>query len=286
MVIGGPGFTAEYLTRQTRTDNVAYRFGTSVGAANVDFLSVHHYNTCSTATLARAAQFMQETRAYADANGLSGKPLHMTEWNIGLGQDCGNAFYANQRTQSYASAMLTLMQHPAWKFQAAQFYAGMPLMSLFDFGTTGKVKVNPSAWAFWAHGFLRNATAITSEVCPSGTGCVAGTGAFDKPLLAVAGSGTAGRTVVITNDGASDVTYTLRLSGVSGTTAAISILTPPREVQELAASGSPVRPSTSDVTAFVASPTTETRSALGVSAGSVVLTLQIRANSVQVVRLP
>lgn len=286
VAIGGPGFTAEYLTRKDRPDNVAYRFGTSVGAANVDFLSVHHYNSCANAALAPAAQFMQDTRAYADANGLSGKALHMTEWNIGLGQDCGNSFYGNQRTQSYASAMLTLMQHPAWQFQSAQFYAGMPLMALFDFGTTGRIKVNPSAWAFWAHGFLRNAVRLTTEICPGGTGCVAGTGAHDKPLLAVAGNAAGARTLVITNDGSSDVTYSLRLSGVSGSTASVSILTPPREVQELTGSASPVRPSASDVAALLASPSTDTRAALVVSGGNVVLTSRIRSNSIQVVRLP
>jgi len=286
VIIGGPGFTAEYLTKQNNPNNVAYRFGSSVGAANVDFLSVHHYNTCSSANLARAALFLQDTRAYADANGLSGKPLHMTEWNIGLGQDCGHAFYANQRTQSYASAMLTLMQHPAWQFQSAQFYAGMPLMALFDFGTAGKVKVNPSAWAFWAHRHLRGATTLTTEVCPSGTGCVTGTASHTTPLLAVAGNAGGSRTLVLTNDGSSDVTYSLRLSGVSGSTASVSIVTPPREVQELAGSASPVRPSAADVTALLASPATETRAALAVTGGSLVLTAQIRANSVQVVRLP
>ena len=286
VLIGGPGFTAEYLTRQNNANNVAYRFGTSVGAANVDFLSVHHYNTCSTATLSRAAQFLQETRAYADATGLSGKALHMTEWNIGLGQDCGNAYYGNQRTQSYASAMLTLMQHPAWRFQSAQFYAGMPLMGLFDFGTTGKVRVNPSAWAFWAHRYLRGATGLTTEVCPNGTGCVAGTASHATPLLAIAGNAAGARTLVLTNDGSADVTYSLRLTGISGSTATVSILTPPREVQELAASGSPVKPSATDVTALLASPATETRAALAVSGGTLVLTAQIRANSVQVVRLP
>ncbi|MBU6367883.1 MAG: Ig-like domain-containing protein, partial [Gemmatimonadetes bacterium] len=272
VVVGGPGFTAEYLTRQGNPNNVAYRFGTSVGTANVDFLSVHHYNTCSTATLARAAQFLRDTRAYADANGLAGKPLHLTEWNIGLGQDCGNAFFGNQRTQSYASAMLTLLQHPAWQFQAAQFYAGMPIMSLFDFGTAGKVRVNPSAWAFWAHRQLRGATSLPAEVCPGGTGCVAGTASHETPLLAVAGNAAGTRTLVLTNDGTADVTYSLRLAGVPGSTASVSLVTPPREVQELSGSASPVTVSASDLAALLASPTTDTRAALAVSGGSVVLT--------------
>jgi len=284
--VGGPGFTAEFLQRQNRPDNVAYRFGTSVGAANVDFLSAHHYNTCSTATLSRAAEFMQGVRTYADGNGLTGKPLHMTEWNIGLGQSCGDALFATQRMQSYASGMLTLMQHPTWKFQAAHFYAGMPLMALFDFGTAGKVRVNPSAWAFWAHNQLRNASALTTEVCPSGTGCVAGYAAHDKPLLALAGNANGTRTLVVTNDGSSDVTYSLRLSGVTGSVASVTIVTPPRDVKELSASGSPVKPTASDVTALLASPTTETRTALGVTGGAVTLTIPIRANSVQVLRLP
>jgi hypothetical protein len=118
---------------------------------------------------------------------------------------------------SYASAILTLMQDPAQKITAAHYYAGMPIMSLFDWTTaSGKVRINPGAWAFWAHSRLKGSTMLTAQICPGGTGCVNGYAAESKPLLVMAGSASGVRNIVITNDGSSAVTYTLRVSGLTG----------------------------------------------------------------------
>src|SRR4029079_13687064 len=91
------------------------------------------YDKCANATLSSSATFLRSLRALVDGQGGAGKPLQITEWNIGLGQQCGNALYAEQRLQSYASGVLTLMQDPAQAIEAAHFYAGVTIMSLFDF---------------------------------------------------------------------------------------------------------------------------------------------------------
>ena len=225
-------------------------------------------------------------RALADAQGAAGKPLHITEWNIGLGETCGEALYATLRMQSYASAMLTFMQNPAQKITAAHYYAGMPIMSLFDWtSVNGKVRVNPGAWAFWAHSRLKGSTMLTAQICPGGTGCVNGYAAESKALQVVAGSASGVRNVVVTNDGTSSVTYTRRVTGLSGSTVTATIYTPPSGTTDVTVSGSPQKADAAAISALLALPTTEVRSALGVSGGQVELTLTIPANSVQVVKV-
>lgn len=187
---------------------------------------------------------------------------------------------------SYASAILTLMQDPAQKITAAHFYAGMPIMSLFDWSSvSGKVRINPGAWAFWAHSRLKGQTMLTAQICPGGTGCVNGYAAESKPLLVMAGSAGGVRNVVITNDGSSSVTYTLRVSGLSGSSVTATVYTPPSGTTDVTVSGSPQRPDAAAITALLALPSTDVRSALAVTSGQIELTLTIPANSVQVVKV-
>jgi len=133
--IGGPGFTRSILTTATVAGNPANGFVGAVGADSLDFYSAHHYGSCSTATLAASASFLRSLRALVDGQGGAGKPIHVTEWNIGLGTQCGSALYAEPRMQSWTSGVLTLMQEPAYRIEAAHFYSGVPIMSLFDFTT-------------------------------------------------------------------------------------------------------------------------------------------------------
>src|SRR5207253_2958669 len=187
ITIGGPGFTSTFLSKVNTAGNVAYGFIGNIGNTNLDFFSVHHYGTCSTATLSAAATYFRAVRSYVDAQGFSGKPLHLTEWNTGLGQACGEAVYAEQRMQSWASGVFSLLQDPSVNFTAAHFYSGVTVMSLFDFSSlAGSVRVNPGAWAFWAHRRLRGATSISAQVCPNGTGCVNGYAAETLSLMATA----------------------------------------------------------------------------------------------------
>jgi hypothetical protein len=284
VVIGGPGFTATFM--ETSSTNLTHGFVSNVGVANLDFFSVHHYGSCATATLATAAQFLRTVRTYADGQGLSGKPLHITEWNMGLGEICGEPLYSDQRMQSYASGMLTLMQDPAQNIKAAHFYSGVTVMSLFDFSSSpGNVRVNPSAWAFWAHTKLKGSTAISAKVCPGGLNCVNGYAAENQPLLALAGSGTGVRTAVVTNDGASSVTYTVKFTGLTGASVNATILTPPAGTRDLPLSGAPLKPLSTGITSLLALPTSETRSALGLSSGQLEMTLTLPSHTLQVIEI-
>ena len=281
--IGGPGFTRSILTTSTVTGNPANGFVRAVGASNLDFFSAHLYNSCSTATLASAGTFLRSLRSLADNQGATGKPLHITEWNIGLGSQCGNDFFAEQRTQSFASGVLTLMQDPALNVDAAHFYSAVPIMSLFDFTTTsGKARINPSAWAFWAHARLRGATRLSTQVCQGST-CASGLASDALPIMAVATRRASGQTVVVTNDGTTAQDFTLRLKGLTGTQATVTTSQPPAGVVELPASGSPAAISTANMQALAATTSTSIPVALSVSSGVTNTNLTIPARSVMVI---
>lgn len=285
VVIGGPGFTRSILTSSGVAGNPANGFVAAVGAGNLDFFSAHHYNSCSTATMASSATFLRNLRALADSQGATGKPLHITEWNIGLGQSCGNDFFAEQRMQSFASGVLTLMQDPAQNIGAAHFYAGVPIMALFDFtSATGKVRINPSAWAFWAHTRLRGATGLSARVCQGST-CAQGYAADTLPLQVLAAKSGIGQTAIITNDGTAAQTFTFTAKGLSDSSVNVTISTPPSGVAELNVSGSPGKADATALQTLLASATQDKRSALAVTAGSVSVSVTIPARSLQVVEI-
>ncbi|MBK6999028.1 MAG: hypothetical protein IPH35_03305 [Rhodoferax sp.] len=284
--VGGPGFTTNLLANASLSGNPANGFLTAVNASGPDFFSAHYYGSCSKSTLSDAATYLRNVRALVNSQGGSALPLQITEWNIGLGQSCGNAFYGEQRTRSYGSGVLTLMQDSAQNIEAAHFYAGVPIMALFDLvSMSGKALINPSSWAFWAHTKLRGATALSAKVCTSSGSCVAGYAAESAPLLALAGQSGSKQTVVITNDSASTANYTLRLKGLTSSSVRAVVLSPPDGVQQLALAGTPGAPDPSAVQALLGSVSQQTYESLAVSGGQAELTLSLPAYGVQVVEV-
>lgn len=283
--IGGPGFTHSILTTSGVSGNPANGFVAAVGAGNLDFYSAHHYNSCATATVASAGGFLRSLRSLVDNQGGSGKPVHITEWNIGLGQQCGNSLFGEQRTQSFASGVLTVMQDPALNIEAAHFYAAVPLMALFDFtGTSGKVKINPAAWAYWAHTPLRDAERVSAQVCQGST-CAAGYAAESLPLQALAARSGTGYAVVVTNDNSSAQTYTLTVGGLTDSVVDITVYSPPSGAQELSVAGSPLQADAAALQTLLASVGKDSRAATAVSGGKVSLSLSIPARSLQQIQI-
>lgn len=284
--IGGAGFTRNVLTTSAQAGNPANGFIAAVGASSLDFYSAHHYGSCASNTLGASAAFLRSLRALVNGQGGSGKPLHITEWNIGLGSQCGEEFYAEPRTQSFASGFLTLMQDPAQNVEAAHFYAAMPLMSLFNFtAVSGQVRINPSAWAFWAHARLRGSSGLSAKVCPDSGSCVAGYAAEATPLLALAGQADGVQRIVVTNDGTSTVSYTLRVKGLGTSAVNATIHQPPGSARDLPAPGNPSAADSAALAAMLASVTQDARTGLPVSAGQVELSLSVPARSLQLVEL-
>jgi hypothetical protein len=282
--IGGPGFTRSILTTSNVAGNPANGFVAAVGADSLDFYSAHHYGNCSAAKMSESASFLRSLRSLVDRQGGSGKPIHVTEWNIGLGNQCGSAQYGDPRMLSWTSGVMTLMQDPAHDIEAAHFYAGVPIMALFDLTTVaGKARVNPSAWAFWAHGRLRGATRLEAQVC-QGASCLAAHASETLPLLALAARRDGLTSVVVTNDGSSAQTYTLRLRGLSASVDA-TVRTPPSGTQDVPTSGSPAQADAAALRALLSQPARELLGALVPNAGTVELSLTVPARSLHLVEL-
>lgn len=282
--IGGPGFTRSILTSSKVAGNPANGFIAGVGLAQLDFYSAHLYGSCDRASASESATFLRSLRALVNQQGGGTLPIHITEWNIGLGNQCGNSFFAEPRTQSYASAVLTQFQDPAQNIEAAHFYAGVPIMALFDFSTVaGKARINPSAWAFWAHAPLRGGTQVDTQVCQGS--CKAGPAAESLPLLALAAQLGDRVRVVLTNDGASAQTATVQFKGLTGSTYRSVALTPPGAVQDVAVTGDPGQVDATAVQTLLARPTQETRSELRPTAGTLEITATVPARGLQVLEL-
>ncbi|MBI5258067.1 MAG: hypothetical protein HY855_16310 [Burkholderiales bacterium] len=284
--VGGAGFTRDVLNKSKEAGNPANGFIAAVGAGTLDFYSAHLYDRCANASLASSASSLRALRALVDSQGGVGKPLHISEWNIGLGNDCGNSLFAEQRLQSFTSGLLTLMQDPALAIEAAHFYAGVTVMSVFDFtSVAGAVRVNPSAWALWAHAWLQGANGVAARVCTAAGSCVAGTAADSAAVLALAGQAGGTLGVVLTNDSGSAQSVTLRFKGLAGSVASALAHTPPQGPQDLAVAGNPSVADAGALAALLAKVGTEHRAGLGVSGGQLELALSVPARSVQLVRL-
>ena len=218
--VGGAGFTKEVLAKFSEAGNVANGFAAGVTAGRLEFFSAHHYDDCSAATLSNAATFLTSLRAQLKSQGLASVPLHLTEWNIGLGNKCDAGDFSSPQSQSFASGVLSLLQEESWNVQAAHFYAGMPPMSLFESGgATGTVGINvsPSAWALRAHSGLKGGTRLLTQVCEEGT-CSPVPLNAGAPLMAVAVKrATAGYRVIVTNDSDEEKAFTLKFTGTEAT---------------------------------------------------------------------
>ena len=299
VVIGGPGFTKDVLQKAKADDNPANGFIAAVGASNLDFFSAHLYSQCAQTTIQTPANWLRSLRALVDKLGGQDKPIHITEWNIGLGEQCTDTQFADQRMQSYTSAVLTFMQDPAQNIQAAHFYSAMPLMALFDFlSVDGAVRINPSAWAFWAHAHLAGGDLLDTSVCPTSRTCVAGYASETASLQALAtktpssnasattSTTTPSQQVVVTNDSANSVTYTLRFKGLTSALVTATILTPPSGTRDVPTQGTTtITADSAAVTALLNSVSTDVRSRLQVSGGQVELQLTLPARTVQVVQV-
>jgi hypothetical protein len=283
VAIAGAGFTDTALEAMTRTDNVAYGFVSGVTPARLDFFSAHHYDDCAAATLPSAAAALSALRAKLSVEGIPSVPLHLTEWNIGLGNKCAATDFTSAQSQSFASGMLTLMQDGTLNVSAAHFYSGMPPMSLFQAGTSISegLKVAPSAWALRAHAALKDGTLVKSEVCNGTEPCVSGAASAGAPLMAVPGRRMdGGYRVGITNDSDTARPLALRVSGLPAGPASSILRYPPST--EVAVEGTVTSnvfvPSDASVSAALAKETSSTVSfPLTAVGGAVALTVPSRA---------
>ena len=189
--VGGAGFTDRGVSSWLTGTGFVDGFMAEHGADRLQFLSIHHYNECDEALLTRLADYLMDVRGAVDAMS-PGLPVLVTEWNIGLGSQCGNDLFGTQQAAAYAGAASAIFADPDVGVAGTWFYAGTPIMSAFAMDETDQsMSANPLAWALAFHGRLSGGTGIRTEICdPDGTGCVGGA------VAAANGVGVAARAAV------------------------------------------------------------------------------------------
>ncbi len=286
VTVGGPGFTTNYLTKVKTGSSTANGFITAVSAERLDFFSVHSYDKCATATLLSGETFLKRVRAEIDAEGLATKPMHITEWNIGLGQTCGETFYATPQLQSYISGMLTLMQDTAYNIEVSNFYAGVPPMSPIsvDKSKPGAVTLRPAAWSLWAHSKLRGGTRYAAQVCALSK-CDASTTATGT-VVTLSGTANGKKYAIVTNDTDTAIAFTLRVTN-GASSGKFTSYAPPQTAQTVVATQSDkgYRVDDGAMSALITSvPRTEQT---GVSVnGGLEVNSSLAARSIELVELP
>ena len=163
--IGSAGFVHGIVENLEKDGNVAQGFLDAVGPDRLDFFSAHYYGTCQTEKLENGWLWLSGLREKLNERELQSLPIHVTEWNVSLGSQCPKEYFGAQEMQSFVSGMLTMMQDHFLNVEAAHFYSGLPVMSLFEVDEQDRFIVRPSAWAFWAHSLLQDGKLLRAEVC-------------------------------------------------------------------------------------------------------------------------
>ncbi len=224
LAIGGPGFT-DSVTRGMATPGsfTAGLIG-AVGRDRFDFLSAHYYGDCAAASLVEMRDWLRTLRGQMAAQGLASMPLHVSEWNIGLGQACGNAFYGDRRMASFVAGALALLHEDEFAVEAAHFYAGTTVMSLFAANDgQATIDLRPGAWGFWAYRELADGVRVHTESCRQGV-CATLAASPDAPAVLAARVGNTLR-LLVAND--SSASRTLRVQVHNSDAASARVHTAP-----------------------------------------------------------
>lgn len=219
--VGGPGFTQNVTRGLAQPGSLTAQFLPAVGAHRLDFFSAHFYGNCAATTLTELRDWLRSLRRQIDAQGFADRPIHVSEWNIGLGQQCGNALYRQPRLASFTAAALALFGEAEFDVTAAHYYAGVPIMGLFAAAEgQPRFEVLPAAWAFWAHRHLHGGTGLAVSHCAGGV-CSTLSERTAGPVAAAARRGER-IFAVLANDAAAARSLRVRIGGLGeGASAAL-----------------------------------------------------------------
>ena len=136
-----------------------------IAPTQLEFLSVHHYNDCDSAALSELADYLADVKSEIDLV-RADLPVLVTEWNIGLGSQCGADLFATDQSAAYAAAGLSIMADPAAGVAGSWYYSGVPPMGPFsadesDFGMTA----SRLSWSLSFHGRLTGSTFVETTLC-------------------------------------------------------------------------------------------------------------------------
>ncbi len=229
-LLGGSGFVHGAYKNIEDDQTLVGGFVEAVTPDRLDFFSAHYYGDCAAETWANTITWLKVMRTALDAQQMVAKPLHLSEWNIGLGQSCGNAFFSEPQVQSYVAGALSLFQSGQFNIQNAQYYAGAPIMGLFV-SNGSAIHVNPAAWSFYYHAKLLTGTHHALLIC--------GTSGCDDPVVQAEQGSTVNSSsvshpdgslrTVIANDSDASASVTVQFRGASLTGKSARLTIPPTQ---------------------------------------------------------
>lgn len=291
--VGGAGFVHNCHRNFDVPDSLVGEFISAVTPARLDFFSAHYYGECDQETLANMVDWLDTVRMEIDEDGLVDIPIHISEWNIGLGKDCGDdTTYDQQRMQSFAAGALIIMQDARYDIEAAHFFSGIPVMGLFNNDSDADTfTIRPSAWSFYLHSHLLDATLRQARSCLSGE-CVDVIEAVSRGMAPIAiGAATEdGYLGVVVNDTDEEIVYTLQLQGSELTGRHLFLTTPPAvetpgQILGTQQDGGYLVPIPADIEAALALATREDLGELVVNDGLAEVVLTIPPFSAQLIEI-
>ncbi|MBN2896568.1 MAG: hypothetical protein JXK05_11840 [Campylobacterales bacterium] len=165
--IGGSGFTDHIVKNIDANQSLVTEWFEKVDTAELDFYSAHYYGDCESTPLSDYLTWAQTLRAQIDARGFAGKPMHISEYNIGLGQECGASVYTLPRSFSFTLGMMMLSQEEALDIDKLFYYAGpgnsMSLLSIVE--GQNRITINPAYWSFYLSSRLKGAQRLKTRIC-------------------------------------------------------------------------------------------------------------------------
>ncbi len=172
--LGGNGFTHNVVKKLIRGDSFINDWFSNVETDKLDFYSAHYYGECENTSLQHYQEWISTLRQELDQHGFNTKPIHVTEWNIGLGQICGSTTYTMPRNFTFDLGVLFLSQETKLNIEKMHFYSGignpMALISVDERQNT--LSVNPAYWSFYISKVLQEGTRLDTQVCYEDSTCI------------------------------------------------------------------------------------------------------------------
>ena len=169
--LGGNGFTHSVVKNLVDGNRFVNDWFSNIEKDEIDFYSAHYYGECESTSLQDYQEWISTLRQEINKNGFDTKPIHLTEWNIGLGQRCGSATFTKPRNFTFDLGVLFLSQEVGLNIEKMHFYAGIgnPMALIGINKSQNTLSVNPAYWSFYISKLLKGGTRLDTQVSYDGT---------------------------------------------------------------------------------------------------------------------
>ena len=208
--LGGNGFTHGVVENLVNGTAFVNDWFSNVEIDDLDFYSAHYYGECESTSLQHYQKWISTLRQEIDKHGFNTKPIHVTEWNMGLGQRCGSDTFTRPRNFTFDLGVLFLSQEAGLNIEKMHFYAGIanPMALIGINKSQNTLSVNPAYWSFYISKLLKGGTRLDTRVCYDDSTCIRMPDAVeDQSLFAMTVQKDNQIEVVVINDSDSSSSY-------------------------------------------------------------------------------